>query len=192
MQEDLLIQISNKIKEVRKAKDITVQELANRAEVSKGLISQIENNRAIPSLPVLMKVIFALEIDLADFFDELKSAAGQTGVVIVRQENYKSIEKESDKGFDYKRILTRTLTGGSTDIVLLSLKKGASRKKVVHTEAYEFKYVIHGSLQYDIEGQQYRLEQGDSIFFDGRLGHRLSNPGDTDTLMLVVYFFINK
>jgi transcriptional regulator with XRE-family HTH domain len=192
MQEDLLIQISNKIKEVRKAKDITVQELANRAEVSKGLISQIENNRAIPSLPVLMKVIFALEIDLADFFDELKSAAGQTGVVIVRQENYKSIEKESDKGFDYKRILTRTLTGGSTDIVLLTLKKGASRKKVVHTEAYEFKYVIHGSLQYDIEGQLYRLEQGDSIFFDGRLGHRLSNPGDSDTLMLVVYFFINK
>ncbi|WP_290795898.1 helix-turn-helix domain-containing protein [Flavihumibacter sp. UBA7668] len=192
MQEDLLIQISNKIKEVRKAKDITVQELANRAEVSKGLISQIENNRAIPSLPVLMKVIFALEIDLADFFDELKSAAGQTGVVIVRKENYKSIEKESDKGFDYKRILTRTLTGGSTDIVLLSLKKGASRKKVVHTEAYEFKYVIQGSLQYDIEGQQYRLEQGDSIFFDGRLGHRLSNPGVADTLMLVVYFFINK
>lgn len=192
MQEDLLIQISNKIKEVRKAKDITVQELANRAEVSKGLISQIENNRAIPSLPVLMKVIFALEIDLADFFDELKSAAGQTGVVIVRQENYKSIEKESDKGFDYKRILTRTLTGGSTDIVLLTLKKGASRKKVVHTEAYEFKYVIHGSLQYDIEGQLYRLEQGDSIFFDGRLGHRLSNPGGSDTMMLVVYFFINK
>lgn len=192
MQEDLIIQISNKIKEVRKAKNITVQELADRAEVSKGLISQVENNRAIPSLPVLMKVIFALEINLPDFFNELKSAAGQSGVLIIRQSDYKPIQKESDKGFRYERILTRTLAGGSTDIVLLTLEKGASRKKTVHTEAYEFKYIIQGSLHYEIDGYEYRLEQGDSIFFDGRLGHRLSNPGKSDTLMLVIYFFINK
>lgn len=192
MQEDLLIQIGNKIKEVRKAKGITVQALADRAEVSKGLISQIENNRAIPSLPVLMKVILSLQINLPDFFEELRSVTGEQPVLIVRQSEYRSIQKEADKGFDYKRILTRTIAGGSTDIVLLELKKGAARKRLVHTEAYEYKYIIRGSLNYEIEGRDYLLEEGDSIFFDGRLGHKLSNPGKTDTLILVIYFFLSR
>jgi uncharacterized cupin superfamily protein len=61
----------------------------------------------------------------------------------------------------------------------------------VHTEAYEYKYIIRGSLKYEIEGQDYLLEEGDSIFFDGRLGHKLSNPGTTDTLILVIYFFLS-
>ncbi|MBU7578677.1 MAG: cupin domain-containing protein [Flavihumibacter sp.] len=192
MQEDLLIQIGNKIKEVRKAKGITVQALADRAEVSKGLISQIENTRAIPSLPVLMKVILSLQINLPDFFEELRSVSGEAPVLIVKKSDYRTIQKEADKGFEYKRILTRTIAGGSTDIVLLELKKGASRKRLVHTEAFEYKYIIRGSLKYEIDGKDYLLEEGDSIFFDGRLGHRLSNPGTSDTLMLVIYFFISR
>ena len=192
MQEDLLIQIGNKIKEVRKAKGITVQALADRAEVSKGLISQIENNRAIPSLPVLMKVILSLQINLPDFFEELRSVSGEAPVLIVKKSDYRTIQKEADKGFEYKRILTRTIAGGSTDIVLLELKKGASRKRLVHTEAFEYKYIIRGNLKYEIDGKDYLLEEGDSIFFDGRLGHRLSNPGTSDTLMLVIYFFISR
>jgi transcriptional regulator with XRE-family HTH domain len=192
MQEDLLIQIGNKIKEVRKAKGITVQALADRAEVSKGLISQIENNRAIPSLPVLMKVILSLQINLPDFFEELRSVSGEAPVLIVKKSDYRTIQKEADKGFEYKRILTRTIAGGSTDIVLLELKKGASRKRLVHTEAFEYKYIIRGSLKYEIDGKDYLLEEGDSIFFDGRLGHRLSNPGTSDTQMLVIYFFISR
>ena len=64
MQEDILIQISNRIKEIRKKKNITVQELADKADVSKGLISQIENNRTVPSLPVLMSIVQSLNLDL--------------------------------------------------------------------------------------------------------------------------------
>ena len=64
MQEDILIQISNRIKEIRKKKNITVQELADKADVSKGLISQIENNRTVPSLPVLMSIVRSLNLDL--------------------------------------------------------------------------------------------------------------------------------
>ena len=67
MQEDILIQISNKTKEIRKQKNITIQELANKAEVGKGLISQIKNNRTVPSLPVLMNIVHSLNLDLNDF-----------------------------------------------------------------------------------------------------------------------------
>ena len=57
MEEDIIIQISNHIKDKRREKNITVQELASRANVSKGLISQIENSRTVPSLIVLIDII---------------------------------------------------------------------------------------------------------------------------------------
>lgn len=71
MQEDIIIQISNRLKEVRTEKKVTLQELADKAGVTKGLISQIENCRTIPSLTVLMNIIRELNLDLNAFFDTI-------------------------------------------------------------------------------------------------------------------------
>ena len=53
MQEDIIIQISKRLKDIRKEKDITLQQLADATGVSKGMLSQVENSRTIPSLTVL-------------------------------------------------------------------------------------------------------------------------------------------
>ena len=192
MQDDVLIQISNKIKDARKAKNATVQELATKAQVSKGLISQVENNRTIPSLPVLLAIIRALKLDLNDFFKDIIPVANAAKVVIKRPHEYKKFEKESAKGFVYKRILTKDIKNLPVDIVLLELKRGAKRQLLVKTEAYEYKYIIKGSVQYLIDGEKHILNEGDSLFFDGRLGHTLSNAGKSDAQILVVYFFISN
>ncbi len=193
MQEDLLIQISNKIKEVRKQKHITVKSLAQRASVSKGLISKIENNRSIPSLPVLMNIIVSLQLDFNDFFKNInfkKNAPSK--VTVKRKEEYHDFEKEPSVGFTYKRILTRNLQEGPIDIVMLELKKGARRAQMVKTDAYEYKYIIKGKIEYVIENKKYILEEGDSIFFDGRLEHKLRNIGQSNAQILIVYFFVTE
>ncbi len=189
MQEDIIIQISTKIKEKRKAKGITVQELADKAEVSKGLISQIENNRTVPSLLVLINIIRALNLDMNEFFNDINQQTQTARVLIKRKDEYQSFEKENAKGFLYKRVLTRNIKGGPTDFVLLELKLGAKRNQIVKTDAYEYKYVIKGTVEYLINNEKYILESGDSIFFDGRLGHKPANVGADDALLLVVYFF---
>jgi transcriptional regulator with XRE-family HTH domain len=191
MQDDLLIQVSNNIKEIRKQKGITIQMLADKANVSKGLISQIENNRTVPSLMVLMSIIQSLNLDVNDFFKDIKRNKKATSKVeIKKRSEYKVFEKEKVKGFIYKRILTRNVTGGPIDIVLLELKKGAKRAQAVKTQAFEYKYVIKGTVEYMIDNKKYILQQGDSLFFDGRKGHKPSNIGKIDALILVVYFFI--
>jgi transcriptional regulator with XRE-family HTH domain len=53
MQEDIIIQISNRLKEIRKERNITLQELAEKAGITKSMLSQVENSRTIPSLNVL-------------------------------------------------------------------------------------------------------------------------------------------
>lgn len=192
MQEDILIQISNKIKEIRKANNITVQQLANEAKVSKGLISQIENNRTVPSLPVLMNIVHSLKLDLTEFFKDISPANNQQKVFVIRANEYQAFEKEAAKGFLYKRIMTRNMHGGPADYILLCLKKGARRNQIVHTDAFEYKYIIKGKVEYQIEDKTYILKEGDSLFFDGRLGHKPSNVGDEEAIMLVIYYFITN
>jgi len=192
MQDDILIQISNKIKGARKSKNATVQQLATKANVSKGLISQVENNRTIPSLPVLLAIIRALNLDLNDFFKDIAPQGKTPRVIVKKPAEYQKFEKETTKGFVYKRILAKEIKNMPIDIVLLELKRGATRKKLVRTQAYEYKYIMKGSVQYLIDGKKYILQEGDSLFFDGRLGHTLSNAGKTDAQLLVLYFFISE
>ena len=191
MQDDILLQISNKIKGARKGKHATVQELASKAHVSKGLISQVENNRTIPSLPVLLGIIRALNLDLTEFFKDIIPSAKVPKVMIKKPSEYQPFKKESAKGFVYKRILTKDVNNLPIDIVRLELKRGAKRQALVKTEAYEYKYILKGSVQYLIDGKKYILEEGDSLFFDGRLGHTLSNSGKKEAHILVVYFFVS-
>lgn len=190
MTEDIIIQISNKIKEKRKAKGITIQELADKADVSKGLISQIENNRTVPSLLVLINIIRSLNLDMNEFFNEIDQQQ-QSGKVIIRQQaDYQEFEKENAKGFLYKRILTKNVKNYPVDIVMLELKKGAKRAQTVKTDAYEYKYIVKGTVEYQVDNEKYLLKEGDSLFFDGRLGHKPANIGEEDALILVVYFFM--
>jgi len=191
MEDNTIFKISNKIKEIRKEKGITIQEVADRAGVSKALISQIENNRTIPSLLVLINIINALNIDLNEFFKDFNSELDSGPVVVRKKDTYSPFEKESAIGFHYKRIFTSAMDSSTMDIVLLELLPDAQRP-MVETEAYEYKYIISGQVEYIFNDQKISLEEGDSIFFNGRLSHTPRNVGSEKAVMLIVYFFENK
>jgi transcriptional regulator with XRE-family HTH domain len=191
MEEDILIQISNRIKERRREKNITVQELAIRANVSKGLISQIENSRTIPSLIVLIDIIKALEIDLNEFFKDMRSKSDHPPVLVKRKHEYDHFEKEHADGFHYQRIFTQSISQSTVDIVILELEPDATRP-LVETEAFEYKYILSGQIAYQFNDDTIILNQGDSMLFDGRISHTPKNMGDTTASMLVIYFFEEK
>jgi len=191
MEEDIIIQISNHIKEKRREKNITVQELAVRANVSKGLISQIENSRTVPSLIVLVDIIKALEIDLNVFFKDIHNKSNQPVILVKRKEEYEHFEKEHAIGFHYQRIFTQFITQSTVDIVILQLEPDANRP-LVETEAFEYKYLLSGQVDYLFEDQTISLSQGDSLLFDGRIPHTPKNTGKHTATMLVIYFFEEK
>ena len=191
MEDDILIQISNRIKERRRDKNITVQELATLANVSKGLISQIENSRTIPSLMVLIDIIKALEIDLNEFFKDIRTPGTQSPILVMRKDEYEHFEKEHTTGFSYQRILTKFVDHTTIDIVLLELEPNATRP-LVETDAWEYKYILSGDVEYLFNDEKIRLQQGDSMLFDGRIPHTPVNKGEGPASMLVVYFFEEK
>jgi len=188
MQDHTLLQISQKIKERRKALSITVQELATRSGVSKGLISQIENSRTIPSLLVLIEIIKNLYIDLNTFFKDINLNKKDAPIILKKKEQYETFEKEQALGFNYQRILSKNIKSSTIDVVLLELEADATRP-MVQTEAYEFKYMISGKVEYRFSKKNVILEEGDSMLFDGRISHTPVNIGKGKALMLVIYFF---
>ncbi|MDE3235218.1 MAG: helix-turn-helix transcriptional regulator [Bacteroidota bacterium] len=187
MQEDIIIQISNRLKDIRKDKNITLQELADKAGVSKGMLSQVENNRTIPSLSVLLNLIKALNIDLNDFFRNINLQPTEKAI-FRKKETYQSFEKENANGFLYQRLFTATFHEYHLDFILLTLLPGAERP-FVSTDAFEFKYLLSGQVEYYIGNEKYVMEQGDSLFFDAGEMHNPVNTGSDPATMLVVYFF---
>ena len=187
----MLFRSSNRIKERRREKNITVQELAQRASVSKGLISQIENSRTIPSLIVLIEIIKSLEIDLNDFFKDIRSKSASVPILVKRKEEYNHFEKEHALGFHYQRIFTQSISQSTIDIVILELEPDAIRP-LVETDAFEYKYVLSGKVEYQFNDEYIALNEGDSMLFDGRIPHTPKNLGTTTARMLVIYFFEEK
>ena len=191
MKEDILIQIAAQIKERRKNKGITVQELAEKASVSKSLISQIENNRIIPSLMVLIDIIRSLDIDLNNFFKEIDRNNSTKTVLVKRKDEYTSFEKEQAIGFRYHRVFTKNIEKSTVDIVLLELEPHCQRP-MVETDAFEYKYVLSGEIEYQFEHETISLSTGDSLLFDGRIPHTPRNTGDSTALIIVIYFFEDR
>src|SRR5580704_9024142 len=189
MNEELLLLIGDKIKTKRTLRNITLGQLAQKAGVSKGLISQIENNRTVPSLPVLFNIIHSLEENLRSFFEDMQDGDSKNHIILVRKGEEKHFTKEPVKGFTYKRILTRSIASQATDVVLLELKKKASRRQMIRTDAFECKYILKGDVEYQIGEELFTLHEGDTLFFDGRAKHRLKNIGPDDALILVFYLF---
>ncbi|MGL6068354.1 MAG: helix-turn-helix domain-containing protein [Sediminibacterium sp.] len=188
MQEDIIIQITNKLKELRKEKNITLQELADSAGVSKGMLSQVENNRTIPSLTVFLNIIKSLQIDINDFFKDINSLPLTDKVIFKKKSQNQFFEKENAIGFSYQRLLSTTINDQHLDFVLLTLQPNASRP-MVSTDAYEFKLLLKGTVEYVIGDETFIMEEGDTLFFDATLLHNPRNIGTTDAVLLVVYLF---
>ncbi|MFX5587000.1 helix-turn-helix transcriptional regulator, partial [Acinetobacter baumannii] len=90
-------------------KNITLQELADSAGVSKGMLSQVENNRTIPSLTVFLNIIKSLQIDINDFFKDINSLPLTDKVIFKKKSQNQFFEKENAIGFSYQRLLSTTI-----------------------------------------------------------------------------------
>ncbi|WP_018930669.1 helix-turn-helix domain-containing protein [Gracilibacillus lacisalsi] len=66
------LNIGDKLKNRRKLLNLTTQEVAKRVNISQSYISRFENNRAIPDIDMLSRILKALDTDLPTFFSTQK------------------------------------------------------------------------------------------------------------------------
>lgn len=188
MSDYLLTDIGHRLREKRKAASLTLIDLATQAGVSKSLLSKIENGRTVPSLPVLLSLIKHLQMTPETFFQGMQFEPTAPYVHRTAAE-FRYIDKEEDaKGFRYLRMLSESLKDMALEAVLLSITPGSQRAKVT-TDAWEFKYVLQGEVEYHIGTEVITLSKGDVLFYDGRIPHVPVNRGMEVALLLVLYFY---
>ena len=160
--------VGNRIRELRAARGITVTELARRAEVSTGLISQVERELADPSLVTIRKIAKALDVPLFSLFEESQT----DDVAVVRRDTRMHIQ--SPGGILYTRI---SAGRGRLEVLQGTLAPGtASNTEPWSHPSEECTVVTSGKLVVEVAGTERALDVGDSCYFDSRLPHRYVNP----------------
>lgn len=187
---EVVSRIAQKIRSTRLKKNLTLQQLATRTKVSKGLLSKIENSRTIPSLPVFVTLIQSLDITLKEFFEDMVLINGKD-YLHIKKDLYTSVEREGREGFNYQYILSQNITNCTMDAVLLTLAPGAKGNPTT-TDGFEFKYMLSGNCEYHINNEIINLEEGDSIYFDASVPHLPINRSRRKVVMLVIYFILPK
>ncbi len=173
------IDVGSKIRELRKEKGWSIATLAADAQLSTGLISQIERNMVVPSVMALWKIAQTLNVSIGYFFDEEEPHMVNP---VVKANNRKRITTD-DSDAIYE-LLTPDLNRKIEFLRIILNRDEASTEDLIGHVGEECGIVIKGRLAVIFENVEYILEEGDSISFDSTKPHKYVNIGDTESISI--------
>ncbi len=171
--------IGKRMKELRVFYGLTQQELADRAELTKGFISQLERNQNTPSVSTLLDIIQCLGTTPAEFFAE----SGPEQIVFKNDDYFEKRNEETNAVIEW---VIPNAQKNSMEPIRLTLKPGGVSEELLPHEGEEFGYVIKGTVRLVFGTQKYTLHGGESFAFPSTKRHWLENPGKYDAVVLWV------
>jgi transcriptional regulator with XRE-family HTH domain len=171
--------IGGKIKQMRVQKNLTQEELADRCELSKGFISQVERDLTSPSIATLVDILECLGSNLREFF-----AGGQDEKVVFRVSDV--FEKENpEMGQKIKWLIPNAQKNTMEPIHLTLIAGGRTDIELPH-EGEEFGYVMGGTVFLHRGQNKYKVQKGESFYFIPDTEHYISNAGKYTAIVLWV------
>ncbi len=162
------MELGAKLREMRQQKNLTQEELADRCELTKGYISQLENDLTSPSIATLCDLLNALGSDLSTFFHEETEEK-----VVFSEEEY--IDKESE-GMLFSWVIPNAQKN-MMEPVLVTLDAGASTEEDFPHEGEEFGYVLEGRIAVVCGDRRYPAKKGESFYYTAAKQHYIRNIG---------------
>ena len=162
------MQLGGKIRDLRQQYNLTQEELADRCELTKGYISQLENDLTSPSIATLVDILNALGTTLAEFFREDVEEK-----IVFTQDEY--IEKRSD-GMVWNWVIPNAQKN-MMEPVLVELEAEASTQIDFPHDGEEFGYVLEGRIAIVCGGKAHIAKKGESFYFTANREHRIINKG---------------
>lgn len=162
-----------KLRTIRKQRGLTMQQLAEKANVSMGQISQIERGKVIPTLVLFWKLCKVLDVSLNYFFEESQEEEDH---IVIRKNKRKQIHF-ANSHVVYHSLLPQKR--GQLDFLLVEIQPGEvhERELQVSHGGEECGIVQQGQLTVLLGDKRYVLEEGDSIYFQSDIPHRYINEG---------------
>jgi transcriptional regulator with XRE-family HTH domain len=164
------LRIGEKLRRLRTETGLTQEELANRAYLTKGFISQLERDLTSPSIATLKSILDVLGLDLAEFFRDTPQPT------VVGRKKARVLSSVSTDDYTVHFLLPRAM-GRLMDPVLVILAKGAKTPQETSHEGEEFGFVIRGAVTLWLDTKAHKLGQGDCFYFESSTPHRVENTG---------------
>ncbi len=171
--------IGEKIKQLRIKNGLTQEELANRCELSKGFISQLERDLTSPSIATLMDILESLGTNLKDFFNESVNEK----VVFKKDDVFVKEDKES--GYLIRWLVSNAQKNMMEPILITLSPSGSSEIDDPH-EGEEFGYVVSGGIFVCLGTQKFKVRKGESFYFKPTASHNIINAVKSDSVVLWV------
>lgn len=174
------LQIGPQIRQLRQERRLTLQDLSEETELSKPLLSQIENEQVIPPLATLLRIAKALKIPLQTFFEE---EANTQKCLVVRAGASNRLHRRPRHGGPPQPYLYHSLAYGKKHkhmepfLVEFDPTQTSTLQAVQHS-GEEFLYVLKGRIELNHGNEIYVLEAGDSVYWDSNELHSLKALGD--------------
>lgn len=162
--------IGAKIKRIRLSNQLTLEELANRSELTKGFLSQLERDLTSPSVATLENILEALGTNLKDFFSEDEDEQ----IVFSKDDFFENIQD------DYKiSYIIPNAQKNEMEPILIELKEDKKSMEIDPHDGEEFGYVIQGKVTLVNGEEEYEVKKGETFYLKGNLPHYIVNKHDT-------------
>lgn len=156
--------IGNQIRALRKEKNMTLSEMAEKTELSLGFLSNLENNQTSPTIANLHKICNALSITLNDI---LLSATVEQNVVVVRADSRKTLFEQDNGTLRYESMTVRNKDIKVTSMII----SGDQLFSFSLHDHDELGIIIEGILELRVEDKNYFLYPGDTIYIKAHTMH---------------------
>ena len=161
--------IGEKIKNLRTLNGLTQEELADRCELTKGFISQLENNNNEPSISTLQDILTALGTNLSDFFKETLEQQ-----IVFTKDDYVTSESETHS----ITWLVPSSQKNEMEPIIATLQPGCVLDKDMPHNGQEFGYVLKGKILLVVGSKAYKVKAGESFYYDTDKVHYLKNTSN--------------
>ena len=177
----LLCTMGQQIRDLRKARSMTLSDLASCTGLSISYVSQVERGVSSPSVIALHEISRALGVNVSFFFADNASADDSEATFIVRAGRRRRVVFEAGA---YDELLSPSLKG-NLELLMSHFPPGSVSGARPYThEGEEGGVVIAGQLDLWIADKHFTLSEGDSFAFASTLPHRYGNPGNTETVVI--------
>ena len=171
------MKIGERIRNLRQLSNLTQEELAERAGLTKGFISQVERDLTSISLDSLIQILGALDENISEFF---RDSTGEEKIVY-RENDRVVIEKDKIQRFE---LLVPGSTNRRLEPILLTLRKEQATPKERPHEGEEFGYVLRGRVILRFGKEVLKLKTGECFYLSAEKEHWLQNTSSKEAIIL--------
>lgn len=163
--------LGEKIKDLRLSCELTQEELADRCELTKGYISQLENDLTSPSIATLIDILSALGTSLHEFFNK----DDQEEKIVFSKSEF--IEKATDEYV--LNWLVPNAQKNAMEPIHIVLNEGSTTDEDFPHEGEEFGFVLKGEIVIVLGKRKIKVKKGESFYFKADKVHLILNKGKT-------------